>query len=274
MTGMKHAGRAAALVVALAITAGPASAGPPAQFGGGYIGLNAGGASGSSHFSTDPGCPDNTIAAVFCNFNDATSANGTAVSNSGSGRHAPSGFTGGVQGGYNWQSGALVYGGEADIGAFDLSRTVTANGVFPSPFAGTNYTLVDSVSAQWLATLRGRIGFIATPYLLLYGTGGIAFTDIKVSSNYTDNAINPGLNPGGTGYGSGSDFKVGWTLGAGGEWRLAECWSLKGEYLYVDFGSASAAVPTTNSPAFAQTQEFKADLSAQIARIGLNYFLN
>jgi outer membrane immunogenic protein len=197
------------------------------------------------------------------------------VAAAGSSRLTPNGFTGGVQGGYNWQMGSIVYGAEADVGALDLSRTVTATGTFPFAFLGTNYTLTDSVSAEWFATLRGRLGATVTPQLMLYATGGVAFTDLKVSSNYTDNAINPGTgNPGGSGYASASDFKVGWTAGGGGEWRLDGCWSLKAEYLFIDFGSVNVAVPTTNGPAFAQTIGFSADLSAQIARVGLNYFFD
>jgi outer membrane immunogenic protein len=272
MTGMKQAAGAAALVVALAITASPASADPPGQFGGGYLGANAGIAWGSSNYSTDPGCQPTSFV-TFCDSSGASSANGTAVANSGAGSLSSTGFTGGVQGGYNWQVGNIVFGGEGDFGALDLSKSVTATGDFPVAFLGTNYTLSDKVSAEWLLTLRGRLGLLATSQLLLYGTAGIAFTDLKVTSSYADNAIDASF-PGGTGYGSRSDLRVGWTIGGGGELLLAEGWSLKGEYLYVDFGSLSVAVPASNTPDYPELMGFKADLSAQIARIGLNYFLN
>jgi outer membrane immunogenic protein len=252
----------------------PVRADPPPQFAGGYAGLNAGGAWGSSKYATDPGCVPITAGGVFCVVSpDPSVANGTAVAAAGSSRLTPSGFTGGIQGGYNWQSGTLVYGGEADFGALDLSRSVTATGAFPFVFLGTNYTLVDSVSAEWLATLRGRIGMTVTPQLMLYATGGIAFTDVKISSSYSDNAVGGGF-PGGTGYASRSDFRTGWTVGGGGEWRFDSCWSLKAEYLYVDFGSKTVAVAASNTPAFTQTMQIDADLSAQIARVGLNYFFD
>jgi opacity protein-like surface antigen len=53
--------------------------------------------------------------------------------------------------------------------------------------------------------------------------------------------------------------------------RLDGRWSIKAEYLYVDFGSEKISVPITNTAAYWQTMEFDADLRAHIARAGLNY---
>lgn len=245
---------------------------PTATFGGAYIGLNAGAAWGSSGYTTDPGCPDPSVDAVFCNTPPSSAAvNGTAVASSGTGKLTSTGFTGGVQGGYNWQMGrGVVFGGEADFGAFDLSQSATIKGTFPFAFAGTAYTLNESMSTDWLATIRARLGVTVTPQLLLYATGGVAFSDFEFSSSYGDNANN-GLVPGGTGSGSLSGVRTGWTVGGGGEWLLTGRWSIKAEYLYVDFGSETIAVHTSNTAAFQQTMEVDADLSAHIARAGLNY---
>ena len=126
------------------------------------------------------------------------------------------------------------------------------------------------MSTDWLATLRGRLGVLVAPQILLYGTAGVALTDFKFSSSYSDNAIGFGF-PGGTGSGSTSGVRIGWTAGGGGERFLRGGWSVKAEYLYVDFGSVSIAVPTSNTSAFAQTMYVDADLSASLARLGLNY---
>jgi outer membrane immunogenic protein len=126
------------------------------------------------------------------------------------------------------------------------------------------------MSTDWLATLRGRLGTLVAPQLLLYGTAGVALTDFKFSSSYSDNAIGFGF-PGGTGYGSKSGMQTGWTAGGGGEWFLYGGWSVKAEYLYVNFGSERIAVPTTNTPAYGQTMHVDADLNASLARVGLNY---
>jgi outer membrane immunogenic protein len=137
-------------------------------------------------------------------------------------------------------------------------------------FAGTTYALSESMSTGWLLTLRGRIGYTVLPDFLLYATGGLALTDFTFSSSYRDNANN-GIVFGGTGFGERSEVKPGWVVGGGGEWLLDSRWSVKAEYLYLDFGSMGVAVPVSNSPAFTQTMVVDTDLSAQVARIGINF---
>lgn len=262
----------AVVSVALLSVVAPVHAGEPAaRFGGAYIGVNAGAAWGSSRFSTDPGCVLDSANGVFCVVApDPSVVNGTAVSASGSGRLSSSGFTGGVQGGYNWQRGAIVFGTEADFGAFDLNRSRTVSGSFPFLFLGNAYTLSESVSADWLATVRGRIGFAVMPHLLLYATGGIAFANVSFAASYGDNAVDPTF-PGGQGAARDTSVRIGWALGGGVEWLLHGPWSIKAEYLYVDFGSENVAVHLSNTAAFTQTMHVESDLSAHIARAGLNY---
>jgi outer membrane immunogenic protein len=249
-----------------------AQADPVLLFDGGYVGINAGGAWGSSSFFTDPNCPPVSIDAPFCNTTPAFAAtNGALVSASGRGTLSPSGFTGGVQAGYDWQQDALVVGAEADFGALSLDKSVAPSGAFPpSPFIGTAYSLSERMSTDWLATLRARLGVAVMPHLLLYATGGVALTDFKFESTYADNAISP-VFPGGTGFGSSSQVKAGWVVGGGGEWMLDRSWSVRAEYLYVDFGSLTVSVPVTNTPAYAQTMSVDAALKASLARVGLNF---
>jgi outer membrane immunogenic protein len=63
------------------------------------------------------------------------------------------GVVGGVQLGYNLQSGAIVYGVEGDI------------------------SLTSADSVDWLASARGRLGYLIQPSLLLYGTAGVGGDD-------------------------------------------------------------------------------------------------
>jgi outer membrane immunogenic protein len=260
----------AAVGVGLAVAAGAARAEPPPMFGGFYIGLNAGAAWGHSGFSTNPNCPSGGDA-VFCNAApDPAIVNGEAVATSGSGKLSPSGFTGGVQAGYNWQRGHVVYGAEVDFGAFDLDKRATESGTFPFPFLGTQYGLTQKTSADWLATIRARVGFTTMQHVLLYATGGLAFSDVTFASSYSDNAIDVGF-PGGTGFGSKSAVRTGWTAGGGVEWAHDRNWLIRLEYLYVDLGSMRVAVPITNTPEFTQTMTVKSDLTAQIGRLGVNY---
>jgi outer membrane immunogenic protein len=238
-------------------------------FAGAYIGANAGAAWGSSGYSTNSGCPDTTFA-VFCDSGEASAANGPAVANSGTGTLSSSGFTGGIQGGYNWQVGKIVFGGEGDFGAFSLDKSANPTGVFPVAFLGTSFALNESMSTDWLITLRGRLGYTVTPQLLLYATAGVALTDFKFSSSYSDNAIDSTF-PGGFGSTTVSNVRTGWTVGGGGEWMLDSRWSVKAEYLYVDFGSTDFAVAASNTEDYKQTMAITTDLTAQIARVGINY---
>jgi outer membrane immunogenic protein len=74
-----------------------------------------------------------------------------------------------------------------------------------------------------------------------------------------------------------SSTKVGYAVGAGVEAGLWGNWTLKAEYLYVDFGTITGTGLITAPPAVLAagsnnnpfTHSF--DLKANIARVGLNY---
>ena len=93
-------------------------------------------------------------------------------------------------------------------------------------------------SIDYLGTVRGRLGFLVTPTLLVYGTAGLAYASANLSATYTTydlaNFYGPGLaNP------QNSDTRVGWTAGGGVEWMFLPNWSAKLEYLYYDLGSVT-----------------------------------
>ena len=145
---------------------------------------------------------------------------------------SPSGFTGGIQGGYNWQSGPWVYGVESD---FNLSGA-------SDKFA--NYQF----SNPWFGTLRGRAGF-AINNVFLYGTAGLALGVSTVS--------NGGL--------SDSSGHLGWTIGAGVEfglapWGLSPNWTAKVEYLYL--GLSQGTVLPASVPS---------NFQSNVVRFGVNY---
>lgn len=141
------------------------------------------------------------------------------------------GFLLGLTAGYNYQIDQLVLGVEGDIGVSWLDGSTAALG---------------GVSAEqdWLGTIRARIGY-AVDQILVYGTGGVAFAGVDVTGGgVTDD-----------------DTHVGWTIGAGVEVMLTEAWSLKGEYLYVDFDQETYAVPAATN----------ATLDQHAIRFGVNY---
>jgi outer membrane immunogenic protein len=123
-----------------------------------------------------------------------------SVSNSGG---EPSGIAGGLQVGYNWQTGQFVYGVETDLQLSD------ADDVF-APWKFSN---------PWFGTLRGR-GGVAFNNVMLYGTFGLAYGTLIAQSTLT------GLSESKTG--------IGWSAGLGLEVALMGNWTARAEYLYVD----------------------------------------
>ena len=127
----------------------------------------------------------------------------------------------GVHGGYNYQINSFVVGVEGDINA------KFGEGFF----APSNLRMV----SPWDASIRGRVGVLASPKSLLYLTGGVAFGEFR-----TKGANSPNFNPDNTDYGN-PDFlggmRLGWTVGGGAQYALDGNWSTRLEYRYTDWGS-------------------------------------
>ncbi len=192
-----------------------------------------------------------------------------AVSAAGSPRTQSNGITAGAQAGYNWQAGAAVYGVEADINAFALRGNTSGNFVFPSTLPGgavgpppVTFPVATSVSTDWLMTARGRLGWANNDWMV-YGTGGLAVGNVKVNQVV-------GLVAPNTVSSTVSSTRAGWTVGAGFEYMMTRNWSVKGEYLYVDLGTASTTGVV--APVVAGlTYTTSAHVTANIARVGVNY---
>lgn len=168
-------------------------------------------------------------------------------------------FIGGVQAGYNVQSGRWVVGLEADVSWTNLKKSIGPDQI-PGVPAGN--IAVDSTSAlNWLATLRGRAG-VAFDRLFVYGTGGAAFADVESSVAFR---FIPGPSAG-----SVSKTVSGWTAGGGLEYALAPNWSLKAEYLFVDLSDVS--FNTTNIGAIPNSDNAISQKNRlQLVRAGINY---
>jgi outer membrane immunogenic protein len=175
-----------------------------------YIGGNAGGKWAST---TD----DVTIAA-----STAFAATTTSFS-----RDRASTFIGGGQIGCNWQSGNWVFGleGDADWQRWSTTRTLGATAV--APFAAGN---TFDVRSDWQASARGRIGY-AWDRTLLYITGGAAFTNVRVGSNFAAITVFPAT------VASDSKTLVGATLGGGFEYAFTNNWSFGVEARYSWYGT-------------------------------------
>jgi outer membrane immunogenic protein len=158
-----------------------------------------------------------------------------------------SAVTGGFQEGVNWQfARSWVVGIEADWsftkerGSFSQGWIATASGL-PIRSGSTNM----SSGLDWLASARNRLGYLVTPNILAYATGGAAWGRIR----YDGAATNSGLAPFATSAGF-SNTLAGWVVGGGLEWMLGSNWLLRGEYLYYQLESPPG-VTTLNPLPFA-----------------------
>jgi outer membrane immunogenic protein len=166
------------------------------------------------------------------------------------------GVIGGGQTGYNYQFGAWVWGFESDLQASGQKGSA----VIPV-FLGT--TVTTDHKLDWFGTSRSRLGYLATPNLLLYGTGGVAYGQIK--DTYTATTV--GL-PAAAAVASVKDVRAGWTLGGGIEGAFGGGWSAKVEYLYIDLGKLEQTVAV---PLAGITATFNSRVTDPILRVGLNY---
>ncbi|HZP78798.1 MAG TPA: outer membrane protein [Pseudolabrys sp.] len=143
--------------------------------------------------------------------------------------------------GYNLQTGAWVWGLEADLDWTNIKGS--------SSFAGCAGGFCETKNS-WLGTARGRIGY-AFDRFLPYITGGAAFGNEKLS----------------TGAGAvGTTTRIGWTLGAGLEFAISGPWTAKIEYLYADLGKA-----TCDSACNGGGTPFDVTFKTNIVRAGINY---
>jgi outer membrane immunogenic protein len=216
------------------------------------------------------------------------------------------GVIGGGQVGYNYQfNPRWVLGFEADIqgsgergsNAFaDPFSTLvcTAEGQAGclnqfSRFNGLAATAYDA-KISWFGTVRGRLGFLISDQVLLYGTGGLAYGRVELSGITNVNGSLPlggffgtvPFGPAATAF-SESNTKVGYAVGGGIEGKcsylLPAGWTWKLEYLYIDLGSLDTSTSFAAAPAkaavfftpLAGTMTTHTHFTDNIVRVGLNY---
>lgn len=170
---------------------------------------------------------------------------------------APSGVVAGVQLGYNWRTGLVIYGLEGDIGYLGLGGSATTT------YVPLGYDTSTNTDLNFYLTLRGRLGVLINDWAL-YATGGYIGADTTVSVFGACNSSFLGCGTPSV-YGSNSSFRSGWTIGGGLEAPIAPSWTAKVEYLYFDLGSTTV---TTTAPI---ASSWTVDTDGSLVRAGLNY---
>jgi outer membrane immunogenic protein len=289
--------------------AAPVYAPPPPMWTGFYAGLNAGYNFGTNRNSYSQNWAGNWVDDLGFGFLPGTAALATGASAS----NTQSGFIGGGQVGYNYQYGSnVVLGVEADIQGSGIRGASygggAAAGAGPTrslPLSDSTLTISSKSTAvggtttqggvDWLGTVRGRIGYLWTPTLLVYGTGGFAYGNAyaNVAQSSVEGASTKVLITGQTwqpetsasghniwfGGGRQSQILTGWTAGGGAEWMFMPNWSVKAEALYWDLGRQNVQTALVGVPGVGVRPNFgwgRTSVSYQgvIARAGVNYHFN
>src|SRR5579872_2363698 len=238
-----------------AYTKAPAYVAPVYEWTGFYIGGNIGYSWGRS---SDASTVTNGAGTVLF-----TSANTTDLN----------GIVGGGQIGYNWQMQNWLFGLEADIQATDEkgTRNFTCPQSTCTPtfgqiavFPGPSVPVALSQKIDWFGTVRGRLGILVTPQVLLYATGGLAYGEVDSSAV---------IGAAGTAFSTVSNTHVGWTVGAGIEGMIAPNWTARLEYLYIDLGTANGSFATTIGALGGGSviEKFSSHVTDNILRVGINY---
>jgi outer membrane immunogenic protein len=188
-----------------------------------------------------------------------------------------SSFIGGIQLGYNRQSGHLVFGIEGDLGKLNISSKGSAH-LQDSDGWWTTRNRLDadySVTGGLYGDVTGRLGY-ASNNTLLYLKGGAAFLNVDTSASYKGGDWD-GINKFDF---SNSDTMWGWTLGVGVQYALSSRLSLKAEYQHFDFGSTSFdhnayyERPYNHNMKSTLSGKNDIDVTADAVTVGLNYNLS
>lgn len=251
----KRTGLAAAILMATAMGASAADlpvkfkAPPPAlwTWSGLYGGVNAGYSFGRDTF-------------------DQSFLGGVQVQ-AGPGRVLPTGGVFGGQLGYNWQVGRWVLGLEGDAQWTGQRDTGCGGFECVQNFNAEVGAALVRHQLDWFTTARGRLGLANGGYLL-YITGGAAWAGVRETATvqFDDSVASSTVR----------NIVAGWAFGGGIEGRLWDNWTVKFEYLHLDFApttSTTRIATTAGLLPFDVTNVVNSRVTDNIVRVGLNYRL-
>jgi outer membrane immunogenic protein len=143
----------------------------------------------------------------------------------------------GGQVGYNWQFGRFITGLEADASYIGASSTFMPS----NTFAGNCGSCVASATNEltWLATFRGRAGFLVGDQVLLFGTAGLALGGIDNRWGYGDPTVPGSFSDSQF---RNTDVRAGFVYGGGIEFAATRNWVVRAELMHVDFGTSSSTI--------------------------------
>jgi outer membrane autotransporter protein len=164
------------------------------------------------------------------------------------------GALGGLQAGYDYQTGKWVFGVEGNINA------TNAKGGRGCQLA---FVVTCEDNKNWIGTATVRVGYEVWNRSLFYARGGAAFTDTRISSTCNGNGPFPIDCPV-----TDTQSRAGWTIGIGSEFALTRNWTVRGETNYYDLGRTQYNL---TGPLAGATITENVHETGFISTVGLNY---
>jgi len=189
-----------------------------------------------------------------------------------SGSNKGSSFLGGLHAGYNYQfAPAWVAGLEGDW------TSTHAKGSFTAPWVGTpagpvfpSSGTTMSSTLDWVSSIRGRFGYLVTPNILAYATGGVAWAKFDYAGS--GSCFTFGCAPGIVYNITPSSTQTGYTVGGGLEWAMTKNWLVRAEYLYYHFSSGLNVIAPDIAPVAFNPSNFSWNATnISVGRVGLSY---
>jgi outer membrane immunogenic protein len=163
----------------------------------------------------------------------------------------PTGFAGGVVGGFAMQWGRVVGSIEGDLSFVNAGSTINTS-LAPDPTLTQLRTAID-----WNSHLRGRLGY-GFDRALFFVAGGLALAGVENKAFDNNAGVTATWN----------DTRAGWTIGGGVDYRIAPQATVRLEYLYDNYGTATLAAQTVGATTFAERDH---KLDTHTLRVAVNW---
>lgn len=111
----------------------------------------------------------------------------------------------------------------------------------------------------WFGTARAKLGYALSRDVLAYVTGGAAFAGVEARITHIAGSSDADAVS--------KTTRMGWTVGAGLNYRVAQNWTIGAEYLYANYGSKTQ----TFTGSIRGAAEARVNLDQHVIRASLNY---
>lgn len=182
------------------------------------------------------------------------------------------GFVAGFHAGFNQQWSNWVGGLEIDLSGTGIKGSTSNSATNTIGLSTATQSVSVDDKFELLGSARARLGFLATPNLLLYGTGGLGWT--RFNQTTTDTRISTDLLEQGHSVYSTPSWRFGWVAGVGGEAKVFDSsnWLVRLEYLHYDFGnSGSHSETVVDGGSYDPVNFTSGHLTVDVVRAGLSY---